>query len=150
MTRVLPLFNNCWSFKNPCMIRSSCVVAALAVLMLETGCVRRSLTIRTDPPGAFVHVNDEPKGESPVEYDFMWYGWHRVTIRKEGFERLDDKKRLRPPFYLWIPFDLIMEALPFTVRDRREWVYTLTPQQVEQSVLGSDEEAASETQEHEK
>jgi len=74
-----------------------------------------------------VYVNDELKGESPVTYDFTWYGGYRVTLRKDGFDRLDDRKFLRAPVYLWIPFDLAMELLPLPVRDVREWSYTLTP-----------------------
>ena len=105
-------------------------VAALLVLcLLTTGCLRRSLTIRTDPPGALVYVNDQIKGESPVTYDFMWYGWYRVTIRKEGFARVEDRKELRAPPHLWIPFDLIAEMTPWTIRDDREWTYTLEPMQ---------------------
>jgi hypothetical protein len=99
------------------------LVAALFV----TGCVRRSLTIRTDPPGALVYVNDQLKGKSPVTYDFMWYGWHRVMIRKEGYERLEDRRLLRSPFYLWIPLDLAAELLPIPIRDRRAWSYELHP-----------------------
>ena len=95
--------------------------------LLLTGCVRRSLTIRTTPPGASVYVNDQLQGESPVSYDFGWYGWHRVTIRKDGFERLDDRKLLRAPFYLWIPLDLVVELLPFPVRDTHTWSYALSP-----------------------
>jgi hypothetical protein len=76
-----------------------------------------------------VYVNDELKGESPVTYDFTWYGWYRIMVRKEGFERLDDRKLLRAPVYFWIPFDLFMELLPFSVRDARTWSYTLTPTQ---------------------
>ena len=98
--------------------------------LLLTGCVERSLTIRTEPPGALVAVNDTSKGTSPLTYDFEWYGWHRVTILKEGFERLEDRRLLSSPPYLWIPFDLVMELLPFRVRDERVWSYTLTPLRV--------------------
>ena len=97
------------------------------LLTVTTGCVYRSLTIRTEPPGALVYVNDQLKGESPVTYDFVWYGWHRVTLRKEGFARLDDQKLLRAPVYLWIPFDFVMELVPFRMHDTREWSYVLTP-----------------------
>ena len=83
--------------------------------------------IRTDPPGATVYVNDQLKGTTPLTYDFLWFGWHRLTLRKEGFERLDDRKELRSPVYLWIPFDLAMELMPFSVHDARTWSYTLTP-----------------------
>src|SRR3989338_3523892 len=100
---------------------------SLAILLCASGCVRRSLTIRTDPQGASVYVNDQLKGESPVTYDFVWYGWHRVMVRKEGFERVEDRKLLSSPVYLWMPFDLAMELLPFPIRDARTWSYTLSP-----------------------
>ncbi len=106
------------------------VASALVVLLGSTGCVRRSLTIRTNPPDALVYVNDVEKGRSPVTYDFQWYGWHRVLIRKDGYERVEDRKRLRAPVYLWIPFDLVMELLPFKIRDERTWEYTLAPANV--------------------
>ena len=101
--------------------------AAVLLLLMLTGCVHRSLTIRTEPPGASVYMNDEFKGQTPLTYDFVWYGWHRVLVRKDGFQRIDDRKQLRAPVYLWIPFDLVMELLPFPIHDRREWAYALTP-----------------------
>ncbi len=94
---------------------------------LTSGCVTRSLTIKTEPPGALVYVNDGIKGQSPVTYDFLWYGWHRIMIRKEGFERLDDRKEIRSPIYLWIPFDFFLELMPFRIHDARTWSYLLTP-----------------------
>lgn len=95
--------------------------------VLGVGCVRQSLTIRTEPPGALVSVNDQVKGQSPVTYDFQWYGWHRVSLRKDGFERVEDRRLLQAPPHLWIPLDLVMELLPWRIRDDRAWSYTLTP-----------------------
>ena len=103
------------------------LIAGCGLLLSTTGCISRSLTIKTEPPGALVYVNDDLKGTSPVTYDFMWYGWHRVTLRKEGYERLEDRRLLRAPIHFWIPFDLAMELLPFPIRDRRTWQYPLTP-----------------------
>ena len=74
------------------------------------------------------YVNDQLKGKTPVTYDFVWYGWHRVMIRKEGFQRVDDRKKLGAPVYLWIPVDLVMELLPFRIRDQGTWESTLAPQ----------------------
>ena len=96
--------------------------------LLMSGCVTRSLTIKTNPADAMVYVNDQLKGKTPVTYDFTWYGWHRVMIRKEGYKRVDDRKMLRAPSYLWIPADLVMELLPFRIHDNRVWEYTLLPQ----------------------
>lgn len=99
----------------------------ICVALVVTGCIHRSLAIRTEPPGALVYLNDRLIGESPVSLDFEWYGWHRVMIRKSGFERIEDRKLLRAPAYLWIPFDLAMELVPLPIPDRRTWSYTLTP-----------------------
>ena len=104
------------------------LTAATLSGLLMAGCVTRSLTIKTNPAGAMVYVNDVLKGKTPVTYDFTWYGWHRVMIRKDGFKRVDDRKMLRAPIYLWIPIDLVMELLPFHIHDDRAWEYTLTPQ----------------------
>ncbi len=103
------------------------LLAAWVGLTVATGCVHRSLTIRTDPPGAMVYLNDQLKGTSPVTYDFLWYGWYRLTLRKDGFERFDDHKLLDAPPHLWIPMDLAMEFLPFPVLDTRTWSYILKP-----------------------
>lgn len=106
------------------------LAACCALLPLTAGCLRRTLTIRTEPPAAHVFVDDASIGKSPATYDFEWYGWHRVTIRKDGFERLEDRRLLQAPPHLWIPFDVVMELVPFAVRDDRTWSYTLTPQAV--------------------
>ena len=100
-----------------------------AVCCLFTGCVHRQLTIRSEPPGAQLIVNDKRLGTTPHSYDFEWYGWYRITLLKEGYDRLDDHVRLNAPFYLWIPLDLAMELWPFPVRDTHALSYTLTPSQ---------------------
>lgn len=105
--------------------------AAAALLLPTAGCLRRTLSVRTEPAGALVYVNDQLRGETPLEYDFEWYGWHRVTVRKEGYARIDDRRLIRAPVYLWIPLDLVVELLPFPVHDRREWSYALAEQTVD-------------------
>lgn len=98
---------------------------AVAGVLLATGCVRQSLTIKTEPSEALVYINDELKGKTPLTYDFEWYGWHRVMLRKEGYTPINERKLLKAPVYLWVPFDLVMELLPFPIRDTRTWSYTL-------------------------
>ena len=112
---------------DPAIQRLTRIVCCLWLVACCCGCVHRSLTIRTEPSGAQVYVNDALKGHSPVTYDFVWYGWYRVTLRKDGYQRLDDRQELRSPPYLWIPFDLAAELLPLPIRDARTWSYTLTP-----------------------
>ncbi len=106
----------------------TCRLSLVAMLLLS-GCVTRSLTIKSDPP-ALLYVNDVLKGETPVTYDFEWYGWHRMILRKDGYQRLDDRRKLRAPIHLWMPLDLVMELLPLRIYDRRTWSYTLVPEPV--------------------
>lgn len=114
--------------RGPWSLVAGLWTAALVACSLgAAGCVRRTLTIKTDPPGALVYVNDQVKGESPVSFDFLWYGAYRVMLRKDGYARVDDRKVLRAPLYLWIPLDLMMELLPVTIRDTRVWTYALSP-----------------------
>jgi hypothetical protein len=103
------------------------MVLLVACCLLLNGCVRRQLTIRSEPPGALAYLNDQLIGPTPATFDFQWYGWHRLTLRKEGYERVDDRQRIHAPFYFWIPLDLVMELMPFPVRDTREWSYAMTP-----------------------
>ncbi len=109
------------------MKRGSLWMLCAVCCVLSTGCVTRSLTIKTDPPGAKVYVNDQLKGTSPITYDFLWYGSHRVMVRKEGFQRVDDTALLRSPVWLWIPGDLIAELVPYRFHDDRVLSYALTP-----------------------
>jgi hypothetical protein len=96
-------------------------------LLLASGCVRRSLTIRSEPEGARVLVNNFNAGTTPLKFDFTWYGNYNFLLSKDGYENLHAREKIKAPVYLWIPFDLIMEILPFPIRDDRQLVYTLDP-----------------------
>jgi hypothetical protein len=98
-------------------------VAAVAV----GGCVRRSLTIRSEPPGAQVWLNDQPAGTTPLTHPLDWYGWYRVTLMKPGYERIDDQVEIRAPLHLWIPLDLAMEVVPLKVNDPNALAYRMIP-----------------------
>ena len=104
-----------------------CSLLSVVCGLLTTGCVHRSLTIRSEPPGAELMVNDTRLGTTPHSYDFLWYGWYRINLSKEGYEQLEDRTLIKAPASLWIPFDLVMELLPFRIRDERELSYTLIP-----------------------
>ncbi len=105
------------------------VIACAALAgALAGGCVRRTVTIRTDPQGARVVLNDQEVGTSPVSVDFTWYGDYDVVLRREGYETLDTHHRLHAPWYQVPPIDLVAEALvPFTIHDRQEMTFTLEP-----------------------
>jgi hypothetical protein len=106
-------------------------------LVLSAGCVQRKMRVKSDPPGAQVYFNDKYMGETPLDFDFEWYWQHRIKIKKEGYETVSNLEEIKAPVYMWIPLDLVMELLPFTIRDERELTYTLNPH--EESTQEDDE-----------
>jgi hypothetical protein len=102
--------------------------ALLAALVLVAGCVERTMTIKSDPPGALVYLNDREIGRTPVTRDFTWYGNYQVEVRKDGYETLKTHKWVIAPAYEWIPLDLLAELVPVTFRDRQKLFFQLKPE----------------------
>jgi hypothetical protein len=101
------------------------VIALLLAPLLLTGCVRRALTVTSDPPGALVHLNGVEVGRTPMTRDFTWYGTYDVVLRKEGYETLKTQGKVIAPWWQWVPIDLFAELLP--LHDQRELAYTMKP-----------------------
>jgi len=108
------------------------VILTLVFALNASGCIHRQLTIKSDPPGAIVYFNEEEIGETPVDFDFIYYDNHKVTLVKEGYEKFETIEFIKCPPYLWIPLDLIAEILPVTVEDYRELSYELVPEKQEE------------------
>lgn len=102
----------------------------LLVSLFLAGCVERQLTIKTEPQGALVTLNDEEIGTSPVTVSFNWYGDYNVRISKEGYETLKTHRKLKGPWYDRFPFDLFAQLIiPKRIVDSYEWTFTLAPKQ---------------------
>jgi len=103
----------------PALVAGACVTA---------GCVRRTLTINTEPAGALVFLNDEEIGRSPVSTDFTWYGDYDVIIRHQGYETLGTHVNVPPPWYQLPPIDFVAEVLwPGHIVDARSYDFALAP-----------------------
>jgi hypothetical protein len=113
------------------------LAGVLAAVVLSAGCVRRTMTIRTEPEGARVALNDEEVGTSPVTVDFTWYGDYEVACRKDGYQTLQTHRRINAPWYQIPLIDFFTEVLlPMTIQDHQEMSFTLEPaQEVDRKVL---------------
>ncbi|NLX97876.1 MAG: PEGA domain-containing protein [Rhodopirellula sp.] len=108
-----------------------CIPLLLVVLTCFTGCVRRRMTIRTNPPGALVYVDDYEIGTTPVSTNFTYYGTRKIRLVKEGYETLTVMQPIPAPWYQFPPFDFVSENLvPGEIRDRRDFTFQLRPQVV--------------------
>jgi PEGA domain-containing protein len=89
------------------------------------GCVHRTITVRSDPPDALVYLNDQEVGRTPFTREFTWYGTYDVEVRKEGYQSIKTTAMVWAPWWQWVPFDLITEALP--LEDHHDLNYKLVP-----------------------
>src|SRR5262249_52403490 len=99
----------------PHMSRSTVIAALLSPLL--AGCVQRTMTIKSDPPGALVSHKDQEGGRTPLKRDFTWYGDSDVQIRKEGYEPRKTPQPVIARWYEWVPFDLFAQMLPMRATD---------------------------------
>ena len=102
------------------------VVAGL--LGLGSGCVQRRMTIRSNPPGALVYVDDYEVGVTPVSKSFTYYGQRRIRLVKDGYETLTAIQPIAPPWYEFPGLDFVSEnLLPGELRDHRVYEFQLRP-----------------------
>ncbi len=93
------------------------------------GCVRRRLTIRSNPSGALVSINNQEIGPTPVSVAFLYYGVYSIRVEKSGYESETVHKKISPPPYEYPVIDFFSENLwPWELRDERIVEFQLRPQ----------------------
>ncbi len=106
------------------------LVVSLASLA-QSGCVRRRMTVRSNPPGALVYVDDQEVGVTPAATPFTYYGTRKIQIFADGYEPLTVKQPFAAPWYQIPPLDFFFENLwPWEIRDERVVQFELQPQQM--------------------
>ena len=114
-------------------------VGLLLSLAGSPGCVQRRLTIRSNPPGALVMIDNHNIGITPCSTDYTYYGKRNIQLIRDGYETLNDSRWILPPWYEIPPLDVVSEnAIPYELRDERIIDYQLMPQKVvpTQQLLG--------------
>lgn len=107
------------------------VALCLASCLLDAGCVRRRLTIRTNPPGAQVFVDNQEIGTTPCSASFVYYGTRNITLIKPGYRTEKVSQRLNPPWYEISPLDFVSENfVPMELRDERVVDVQLVPEEI--------------------
>ena len=97
----------------------------------QLGCVHRRLTIRSNPPGALVYVDNQEIGRTPVSTSFVYYGTRAIRLEMDGYEPVEELHRLRPPWYQYPPIDFVSENFSFReIRDERVLDFELVPMQL--------------------
>lgn len=123
MTPIASIPPSCW---RPLLL--VCLMLACAA---QAGCVRRRLTVRTNPPGAQVFIDDQEVGTSPCSTAFTYYGTRKITVIKDGYRSETLYHQVSPPWYEYPPLDFFAETVaPQEIRDERIVDVELVPQEV--------------------
>lgn len=100
-----------------------------AAVACSGGCVERQFIVKTNPAGAVVYDNSKPLSASPADSQFEFYGIHRFTIVKDGFQTVQIDQPIPRPWFQYFPFDFVAEnMIPWTIRDVRVFEYSLLPE----------------------
>ena len=109
----------------------------IALTLLTTGCVQRRLMVRSQPEGAFLTIDNQPIGYTPVSVPFTYYGTREVQLEKDGYKTIKVQERVKPPWYEYFPINFFAENFsPREIRDTRLLDFTMQPrEQVNQNYL---------------
>ena len=100
--------------------------------LMVSGCVRRRMTVRTNPPGATVSVDNQVIGTTPAATSFVYYGTRELRIEKDGYRTETIRRNIKPPWYEYPVLDFISETLwPGELRDERIIDVELVPKQLD-------------------
>lgn len=94
-----------------------CITLMLAGLI---GCAERQITIRSEPPGAKVIIDNEDKGLTPVTFPFTYYGTYQLALEKEGYQTLKTMLPVSPGFIHVFPVDFFLMLVPYPFIDNYE------------------------------
>ena len=113
------------------------VLLLAGLLFLVSGCVQRRLIVRTQPEGAYLTIDHQPIGYTPVSVPFTYYGTREIKLEKDGFKTVQVQQRIRPPWYERFPISFLAEHFsPRELRDERVLDFQLEPrQQVNENFL---------------
>lgn len=106
-------------------------VICVLLVFASTGCVRRRMTIRSNPPGAMVFIDEQQIGTTPVSTNFTYYGARNIRLIKDGFETVNVVQTFPAPWYQVPPLDLVSENLVSReIRDEHVVDFNMQPQRI--------------------
>jgi hypothetical protein len=113
-------------------IRSFYLLILVTAFFAFSGCVTRSITVKTNPSNALVYIDNELIGESPVSMPFTFYGTRKVMIERRDedgvltHERTIAFEKIKAPVYEIFPLDFFSELVwPFKIKDDQVLSYNL-------------------------
>src|SRR2546426_127411 len=106
---------------------STAILVTLLAAAALPGCIERTISIESAPPGALVYLNDQEIGRTPITVPFTFYGTYDVRIEKEGYQSITTLQKAQAPWWEAPGPDLFAEAIPGEHSVNLKWNFTLEP-----------------------
>lgn len=104
------------------------LIVLIIVPMLCCGCVQRRMIIRSIPEGAFVMVDGQSVGSTPLSVPYTYYGTRDIKLERDGYKTINVQQRFDPQWYQTFPVSLISENFAGReIRDERVLDFTMEP-----------------------
>jgi hypothetical protein len=114
--------------REPAALNLACGALAAVLLLAASGCVRRTLEVTSEPPGAQLIVNGRPAGFTPAKLVFHFHGTYLIELRKSGYAPVRAGGPVPPRLYELAGPDIVAEVLwPGAIVDQRRIHYKLEP-----------------------
>jgi hypothetical protein len=98
----------------------------IALAVVTTGCVQRTIKIDSTPQGALVYLNDEEVGRTPVSVPYKYYGVYDVRLELDGYKPLWTKEEAKAPWWEAPGPDLVAEAIS-DAHVIQDWHFDMEP-----------------------
>ncbi len=110
-------------------------VLLLLFASCSLGCVKRTISITTNPPGALVWINDREIGRTPVDFPFTYHGEYDVRIERDGSEPVMTSAWTDRPVWDASFVDFVAEIAPVNLHSKTVWHFELSPPNNDQELL---------------
>lgn len=108
------------------MGRLPVLLLAVAAASSLGGCVERLISVKTEPPGATVYLDDQVVGKTPCDVTYAWYGTRRLVVEKWHYQSVNQMIDLNVPWWQIFPLDFLTDiVIPIKICDRVEVSYVL-------------------------
>ena len=107
--------------------RFTFTILLAVALAAGPGCIKRSISVRSDPPGALVYLDGLEVGKTPLDgVRFHFYGRREFALYKDGFLVERRIVEINTPWYSYFPLDIFTELLnPWRIDDHRDFYFAM-------------------------
>ena len=108
--------------------RNSLLITLAMMPLMCCGCVQRRLIIRSVPEGAFVKIDDQPVGATPLSVPYTYSGTRDITLERDGYKTINVQQRIDPTWYETFPVSFFTENFAGReIRDERVLDFRMEP-----------------------